>query len=253
MDLRLIQNVLAGRSEIAQWQVTERRSRRFERYLTFLKPESEREASSVRWQVWIALPPNPDGTQGEAGFTVTPVHGGPDLRVLLDAAVTSAQSAPNRAWKLPGPGDNGAAAGWRGGVVACNVAGGAATGAQMATATDFLADQQITRDPGQALHGNIALFGDAVHAAPWTRPSALELFASIDDRRLVNHRGLDLSERRTRCYAEFVLLHRGANGEESEYYDRCEAASLGELRLAERVADAADCLRDGAAAGPPPA
>ena len=253
MDLRLIQNVLAGRSEIAQWQITERRSRRFERYLTFLKPESEREASSVRWQVWIALPPNPDGTQGEAGFTVTPVHGGPDLRTLLAAAITSAASAPNRAWKLPGPGDTGAAAGWRGGVVACNVAGGAATGAQMATATDFLADQQITRDPGQALNANLALFSDAVHAAPWTRPSAIELFASIDDRRLVNHRGLDLSERRTRCYAEFVLLHRGANGEESEYYDRCEAASLGELRLAERVADAADCLRDGAAAGPPPA
>ena len=48
MDLRLIQNVLAGRSEIAQWQVTERRSRRFERYLTFLKPESEREAVHSR-------------------------------------------------------------------------------------------------------------------------------------------------------------------------------------------------------------
>lgn len=251
MDLRLIQNVLTARASIAQWQVTELRSRRHERYLTFLHPESEREAAAVRWQVWIALPEGEQG-QGEAAFTVTPAHGGPDLRQLLDQAERAARAAPNPPWSLPGPGEPGVAQAWHGGVVASHVAGGASTAAQMAVANDFLADQAVTRDPAAALDGAIAAFAGAAHAAPWVRPSALELFSRIEDRRLVNHRGLDLGERRTRCYAEFVLLHRPEGGDESEFYDRVEAQSIADLRLGERVAEAAACLRDGAAAGPPP-
>jgi hypothetical protein len=251
MDIRLIQNVLASRAGIAQWQVTELRSRRHERYLTFLKPEAEREASAVRWQVWIALPAE-DGMQGEAAFTITPVHGGHDLRHLLSEAELAAQAAPNPAWLLPGPGEPGVAQGWNGGVVACQVAGGGATGAKMATASDFLADQNVTRDPARALDGSLTAFADAVALAPWTRPSAIELFVRIEDRRLVNHRGVDLSERRTRCYAEYVLLHRPDGGEETEYYDQVEAQTLADLRLEERVAAAAACLRDGATAAAPP-
>lgn len=253
MDLKLIQNVLSSRNSLAQWQITELRSRRHERYLTFLKPESEREATAVRWQVWLALPAV-DGKQGEASFTVTPAHGGPDLRQLLATAEAAAGAAPNLAWRLPAPGEPGVALAWRGGVVACGVSGGAATGAQMATSSDFLADQSVTRDPGKALDGAATSFADAVRAAPWTRPSAIELFARIEDRRLVNHRGLDLNERRTRCYAEFVLLHRpdGA-AEEQEFYDQVEAQSLADLHLDLRVAEAAACLRDGAGAGAPPA
>ncbi len=251
MDLRLIQNVLATRHELAQWQVTELRSRRLERYLTFLQPESEREASSVSWRIWLAQPAE-DGKQGEASFIVTPAHGGPDLRALLDQAEASAKAAPNPAWRLPAPGDPGVSMSWRGGVVACQVGGGAATGAQMATASDFLADQVVTRDPARALDGAIAGFADAVRAAPWVRPSAIELFVRIEDRRLVNHRGLDLSERRTRCYAEFVLLHRPAGAaDEQEFYDHVEAQTLADLQLSTRVADAAACLRDGAAATSP--
>lgn len=250
MDLRLIQNVLASRSGIAQWQVTELRVRRHERYLTFLKPESEREAAAIRWQVWIALPPA-DEVQGEASFTVTPAHGGPDLRILLDQAEAAARAAPNPAWRLPAPGEPGVAQAWHGGVVASHVAGGASTAAQMAVANDFLADQSVTRDPGGALDASLGSFANAVASAPWVRPSAVELFSRIEDRRLVNHRGLDLSERRTRCYAEFVLLHRPDGGDEVEFYDRVEAQSLADLRLSERVAEAAACLRDGAAAGAP--
>lgn len=252
MDLRLIQNVLAARPALAQWQISELRTRRHERYLTFLRPESEREAAAVRWQVWIALAAV-DGKQGEATFTITPAHGGPDLRHLLAQAETSAAAAPNPAWKLPAPGGPGVAASWRGGVVGCEMANGAAAGAQMATSNDFLADQTVTRDPAKALNEAVASFSNAVDAVPWTRPSAIELFVRIEDRRLVNHRGLDLSERRTRCYAEFVLLHRPkAAGDEHEFYDRVEAQSLADLHLAKRVAAAAACLRDGAAAIPPP-
>lgn len=252
MDIRLIQNVLSVRPGIAQWQITELRSRRHERYLTFLKPESEREAAAVRWQVWISLPAV-EGMQGEASFTLTPAHGGPDLRQLLDQAETSARAAPNPAWRLPGPGEPGVAQGWHGGVVASHVGGGASTAAKMAVANDFLADQSVTRDPGGALDGQLNGFGAAVAAAPWVRPSAIELFSRIEDRRLVNHRGLDLSERRTRCYVEYVLLHRPDGGDEVEFYDRAEAQSLADLRLGERVAEAAACLRDGATAGLPAA
>lgn len=250
MDLRLIQNVLNDRAGIEQWQVTELRTRRLERYLTFLRPESEREAAAVRWQVWIALPAV-DGLQGEAAFTLTPAHGGPDLRQLLDQAVEAARSAPNPAWTLPGPGEPGVAHAWHGGIVASHVSGGASTAAQMAVANDFLADQSITRDPSGALDGQLGGFAAAVAAAPWVRPSAIELFSRIEDRRLVNSRDLDLSERRTRCYVEYVLLHRPAGGEEVEFYDHAEAQSLADLHLGARVAEAAACLRDGAGAGLP--
>lgn len=251
MDLRLISTLLAGRHGIAQWQVTELRSRRHERYLTFLRPDYDREAASTCWQVWLALPAD-DGRQGEASFTITPAHGAVDLRRILDRALASAADAPAPAWRLPAPGEPGVAQAWRGGVVACGLAGGAAAGAQMAVASDFLADQQLTRDPGRAVSAACDGFAAAVAAAPWCRPSAFELFARIEDRRLVNHRGLDLSERRTRCYAEFVLLHRPEGGEECEFYDRVEAQSLHDLDLAGRVAAAAACLRDGASASPPP-
>lgn len=252
MDLRLIQNVLSSRPGIAQWQVCERRSHRHERYLTFLRPESEREASAVRWDVWFALPAA-DDRQGEAACTVTPAHGGADLRLLLDQAEAAARAAANPAWRLPGPGEPGVAQAWRGGVVACSGDGGAAAGALLAIGQDALADQTVVRDPSTALAGAAEGFAAAVAAAPWTRPSALELFAEISDRRLVNHRGLDLAERRTRCYAEFALLHRGEDGEDREHYDRVEAQALADLRLGERVAAAAACLRAGAAAGAPPA
>jgi predicted Zn-dependent protease len=251
MDLRLIQNVLSGRSEVAQWQVTERRSRRHERYLTFLQPDAERETAAVRWQVWIALP-EADGRQGEAAFTITPADGGHELRTKLTQAIETARAALNPAWKLPGPGDPGVAVFRRGGSMASEVAGGAATAAQMAVATDFLADQQLVRDPVGALRSASDQFANAAQAVPWTRPSALELFGSVHDRRLVNHLGLDLSERRTSWYAEFVLLHRSSpDADEREFYDRVEAGTLAELRLGERVADAASCLRDGATASAP--
>lgn len=250
MDLRLIQNVLRSRGEVAQWQVTELRTRRHERYLTFLSTESERECAAVRWTVLIALPAAA-GRQGEASFTITPADGGVDLRHKLNEAITTAHAAANPAWNLPGPGDPGVAAGWKGGIVGSEVAGGAATAAQMAVNTDFLADQSITRDPGGALNAQAAAFADAVRAAPWTRPSALELFATVQDRRLVNHRDLDLSERRTRCYAEFVLLDQDTGDGGGEFYDRVEGAALAELDLPGRVAAAADCLHG--PADPPPA
>ncbi|MEK7412391.1 MAG: metallopeptidase TldD-related protein, partial [Planctomycetota bacterium] len=251
MDLKVIQNVLHARHDIAQWQVTELRVRRNECYLTFLKPESERETASVRWHIWIALPADGE-LQGEASCTITPADGGADLRTKLTSAIQTARAALNPAWSLPGPADPNVASFRRGGVVACEGDGGAAAGALLSVSTDFFADPHVVKNPRAALASRVTEFTNAVHACPWVRPSAIELFASIHDRRLVNHLGVDLSERRTRCYAEFVLLHRPDGGDEVEFYDHVEAASLAGLRLTDRVAEAASCLRDGATATAPP-
>lgn len=251
MDLRLIQNLLAARPQIAQWQITERRLRRLERYQVFLAPEAEREATRCEWRVWLALPAA-DGRQGEASFTVTPAHGNLELRAMLDAAVESAAAAPNPAWTLPGPGEPGVAVPTPRRVESC-AAGAAAGGAQLAVAHDHVADQRLLRDPRAAVDAAAEALAAAARPLPGVRASTGELFATIEQRRLVNHRGLDLAEQRTRCYAEFVLLHRPAHGDEVEFYDRVEAQSLDGLGLRQRLAEAAACLAEGARAAPPPA
>ncbi|MBA3708386.1 MAG: hypothetical protein H0W83_06175 [Planctomycetes bacterium] len=80
------------------------------------------------------------------------------------------------------------------------------------------------------------------------RPSTFEVFVTRSDRRLINHRGLDLYDRRSRVFVEFVLLHRPEGRDEVEFYDKCESSSVAGLRLGERVARAAVCVRDGAVA-----
>ncbi|MFM2090931.1 MAG: hypothetical protein RLZZ127_1420 [Planctomycetota bacterium] len=234
MDIELIGRVLSG-AGVAQWQVTERRSRRHERYLTFLRREHEREASAVRWDGWFALPAA-DGRQGEGSFTVGGGDTPADLRARLDAALAAAPAALMPAFRLPEPGGDGVAVPVEAGEA---VTGGAAVQPQRSGG----ADPALVANPGAALDRAEAAWGAAVAAAPWTRPSHLELFATVEDLRLRNHHGLDLRDRRTRTYAEFVLLHRPDGGREVEVLDRAEAADLAGLHLDRRTGDAAAGVR----------
>lgn len=223
---------LRSTTHAAQWQATEVRSTRHERYLTFLRPESEREVEATRWHIWLALPAQ-DGKQGEATFTLGAGDGVEALHERLRAALAAAEAAPNPAWTLP-------------------VAGAMDSAVQAADPAAF-ADRGVAGAPEAALDGLIRAYRDTAAAAPWVRPSTLELFATIEDRRLVTSGGLDLRERRTRLYAEFVLLHRPGSGDEVEFFDRGEASTADGLDLARRVSEAAACVRDGAAARPTPA
>ena len=223
---------LRSTARAAQWQATEVRSTRHERYLTFLRPESEREVEATRWQLWLALPAQ-GGKQGEATFTLGAGDGVEVLHERLRTALAAAEAAPNLAWTLP-------------------VAGAVDSAVQAADPAAF-ADRGVAGAPEAALDGLIRAYRDTAAAAPWVRPSTLELFATIEDRRLVTSGGLDLRERRTRLYVEFVLLHRPGSGDEVEFFDRGEAASADGLDLARRVTEAAACVRDGAAARPTPA
>lgn len=212
---------------VAQWQVTETVSVRHERYLTFLQVESERRASATRWQVWLALEPK-EGVHGEAGFTVGSSEDGDALVERMRAALDAAAAAPNRVWRLPAPGEPGTATPPADPAAGC--------------------DAGLLGDPGRVLDGLVAEYRDAMPAD--VRPSTLELFATISDRRLVNSRGLDLRDRSTRFYAEFVLLHKPAGRNEVEFFDRVQATLAADLSLARRVTDAAACVRDGAQAQP---
>jgi PmbA protein len=216
----------------SQWQVTEVHSTRHERYLTFLRPESEREVEATRWQVWLALPAQA-GKQGEASFTLGAGDGTDALAERLAAALAAAEAAPNPAWTLP--------------------IAGTPEAARQPDDPAALADRAVAAAPEAALERLARAYADAAAAAPWVRPSTLELFATIEDRRLVSSGGLDLRERSTSLYAEFVLLHRPERGDEVEFFDRGEAATADGLDLARRVAEAAACVRDGAAAQPTPA
>lgn len=212
---------------VAQWQITETVSVRHERYLTFLQVESERRASATRWQVWLALEPK-EGVHGEAGFTVGSSEDGDALVERMRAALDAAAAAPNRVWRLPAPGEPGTATPPADPAAGC--------------------DAGLLGDPGCVLDGLVTEYRDAMPAD--VRPSTLELFATISDRRLVNSRGLDLRDRSTRFYAEFVLLHKPAGRNEVEFFDRVEATLAADLSLARRVAEAAACVRDGALAQP---
>ncbi len=235
LDLAAITAAVRAHPKVAQWQVTQSRSTRCERYLTFLVIESDREAAATRWQVWLALAARDSAAgsqQGEASFTVGAGDDAATVSERLDTAVTAAASAANPAFQLPAPGERGVAV--------------------QPTSPAALADAAIIQDPTVAVDRLCRSYTDAVGACPWVRPSTLEVFVTRSERRLVNHRGLDLSDRRSRVFVEFVLLHRPDGGEEVEFYDKCEGSSLDDLRLAERVAHAARCARDGAIATPSP-
>jgi len=252
MDPVVVASVLRNQRDIAQWQVSQVRTVRHERYLTFLAVESEREARATRTTVWLALPAA-DGRQGEASFTLGAGDGAEDLRHRLGEALVTARAAQAPAWNLPEPdGDGVARTDTLAGLATSDVDGGGAVTAKLATAGG-LVDLSIANDGGAALARLADAVGEACRAAPWVRPSTLELFATVHDRRLINHQGLDLREQRTTCYAEFVLLHRpDGGGDEVEVYDRTEAAALADLRLPERIREAADGVRALAGAGAPP-
>ena len=252
MDPVVVASVLRHQPGIAQWQVTQVVSRRWERYLTFLAVESEREAQATRTTVWLALPAV-EGRQGEASFTLGSGDGADDLRQRLQEALQSAQTAQAPAWTLPEPLGEGVAIHDTFADLATSEAdGGAAMTAKLATAGG-LVDQAIANDGASALTRETEIVARACRTAPWVRPSTLELFATVHDRRLINHQGLDLRERKTSCYAEFVLLHRPENGgPEVEIYDRIEGSNLRDLRLGERIAEAAHGVRALAGAGTPP-
>jgi predicted Zn-dependent protease len=231
LDLAAIAGALRAHVKVAQWQITETASTRAERYLTFLEPESDREAAATRWQIWLALA-DAEQAQGEASFTLGAGDDQSALRERLETAVVAAASAVNPAFPLPTPGEP-----------------GVATPPVQPAA---LADAAIIADPAAAVDRLCGEYAAAVASCGWVRPSTLEVFVTRSDRRLVNHRGLDLRDRRTRVFVEFVLLHRPDGRDEVEFYDKCESSSLADLRLGERVAHAARCARDGATAAASP-
>ncbi len=228
MTLELLISALKAAPGVCQWQITEISESRHERYLTFLAVESERRAAATRWNVWLALNPEA-GLQGEAAFTLGSAEDSNALVERLTNALAAAAAARNPAWLLPAPGDAGTATPPTDPAAGC--------------------DGGLLADPVQVLDDLVATFQSAVPTD--VRPSTLELFATISDRRLLNHRGLDLRDRNTRLYAEFVLLHRPVGGKEAEFYDRVEATRAADLHLAERVTAAAACVRDGATASAP--
>ena len=234
MRLDLLLSALRAAPGVAQWRITETVERRYERYLTFLEVESERRTAATRWQVWLALESQAGATgsvHGEAGFTIGSSEDSDALVERVRTALDAAAAAPNPEWSLPAPGEAGTALPPSDPAASC--------------------DGGLLSDPDAVLDALVEEFSAAVPAA--VRPSTLELFATISDRRLLNHRGLDLRDRSTLLYAEWVLLYRPENRDEVEFFDRIEAARAIDLRLAERVAAAAACVRDGATAIAPTA
>lgn len=238
MRLDLLVSALRAAPGVAQWRITETIERRYERYLTFLAVESERRTAATRWQVWLALEAQagPTGAvHGEAGFTIGSAEDSDALVERVHTALDAAAAAPNPQWSLPSPGEPGTALPPSDPAAAC--------------------DGGLLSDPDAVLDALIAEFTAAVPSD--VRPSTLELFATISDRRLLNHRGLDLRDRSTLLYAEWVLLHCPAQhptpGDEVEFFDRIEATRAVDLGLGERVKAAAACVRDGATASAPTA
>lgn len=228
MTLEHLLAALKAAPGVDQWQITETVTVRHERYLTFLAVESERRAAATRWSIWLALGSR-DGRQGEASFILGSSEDTDALVERMRQALDAAASASNPAWQLPAPGMPGTA------VPPMDPAAGC--------------DAGLLAEPQRVLDDLVAEYTDAVPTE--VRPSTLELFATITDRRLLNHRGLDLRDRSTQLYAEFVLLHKPATGAEVEFFDRVEATRASDLRLGARVATAAACVRDGAHAAKP--
>ncbi|MBI3971699.1 MAG: hypothetical protein HY332_10465 [Chloroflexi bacterium] len=74
--------------------------------------------------------------------------------------------------------------------------------------------------------------------------SAAELFLRRTEIELRNSRGIHATAATTRVMTEFVLLAGGEGSEEAEHFRQIEVRRIGDLRLSESVAEAANFARD---------
>ena len=216
--LSKITDALAKR-KLTAWQVREGRRTSHQSFLALTERECRRQVDTQSWMVSIhQLRTGPQGpVLGLASFKISPPEM-PLLEQRIDEALFSAGLVTNQPFELP---EKGAAA-----------------------PEVELADPAI----GPTLMDE---FEDRLKAAiakeASIRLSAAEFFADRVELRLVNHRGLDVSQVETSLHTEFILLSRRGS-EEKEFIDRFTRRLSRDFKIEEEVAASAEQARAAAEA-----
>ena len=211
-----------GKRKLSGWQVRESRKNSYQSFLALTERECRRQVETLSWSVSLHQRRNGgDGRPvlGLSSFKITPPEL-PNLDRLLEEALFAASLVNNQPFELP---------------------------------TGELAPEVELEDPAvgpKLLDDFEDRLKGAVAREDRVRLSAAEFFTDRVQTRLVNHRGLDLSQTETILHTEFILLARGRDGER-EFIDRYTRRLSRDFQLEDEIRMSAQQARAASEAGLP--
>ncbi len=198
---------LQKQTVLSSWAISERQLRSTQLYEVFGKRESIRAVDATTYDVDLHVPISTDGTDrmGSIRIEIAPGETGIDTRIRR--AIESASVHGNRPFML--------------------------TEAGMVYPDFQSADPDIVTNPWQVIDDIHESLREEAAKAPDIRISSTEVFVKYLRQRLVNSRGLDVSQDYTDCLWEIVLFH-GRKPEESEFWAIFSRPQWRQLNIGEK-------------------
>lgn len=229
MALRLddVKAVLAA-AGLDAWQAVETRARSTERYTVFTRDEALRQVDTTRISVTVHVHHSLDGkpTLGESGFTLGNDADERELRAQLEGALERARLVHNQRYTLPAS---------------------APVGPPVENT-----DPGVVESAPALVDGLVGKLREAVAGHAGMELSSSEVFASYENQRVVNSRGLDVTRTSTDVMMEYVMLAGKAGSDEVEIYQSPRRRLAHLLDLKGDVERYVRYTQDGLTAGLPP-
>jgi len=214
---------LRARTDLRGWNVKQTVQRGAQLYAVSSGLEAAREVNTVDYRIEVLIDTGTveQHTCGQASVTVQP---GDDLERAIDEACLMASLVHNPPYSLPA----------------------------VADLPDVpLADAELQAAPLAALERLYARLAAAVAKHPQLRMTAAEVFGDEDTIRLVNSRGLDVTQVGTKVAIEWVLIGR-SDGQEVETFFETTRRRINDLDIEAEVERRAQYTLDLLAATAPP-
>jgi len=223
MDCHKIQDFLSRQKSVTSWELTRVNRVEHQRYLTMGEMESQRsvESENVYVRLYMERKENGKTVLGESGVSLNP---GDDFREHIKASMEMASLVANQPFPLPGPGGT-----------YLHVE----TRDYEAASNPFRTLDSINHEIRTACEEDIAL-------------SSAEIFVRESHLYFINSMGLDLHDKKTRIFVDFVLLTGESEKNEVESHGFKNVRFLRDLTIGEMVKEYARFARESLVARTPP-
>jgi PmbA protein len=223
MDCRKIQDFLARQKSVTSWELTRANRLENQLYLTMGEMESQRlvESENVYVRLYMERTENGRSVLGESGMTLNP---GDDFRGRIKASMEMASLVANQPFPLPGPGGTYAPV---------------ETYDLEAASNPSRTLDSISHEIRTACEEDITL-------------SSAEIFVRESHLYFINSLGLELRDKKTRIFVDFVLLTGDSEKSEVESHGFKNARFLCDLTIGEMIKEYARFARESLVAQSPP-
>jgi predicted Zn-dependent protease len=223
MDCRKIQDFLSRQKSVTSWELTRVNRMEHQLYLTMGERECQRSIESENVYVRLYMERMEDGKKvlGESGVTLSP---GDDFRNCIKASMEMASLVANEPFPLPAPG---------------GIYRQVETYDYDAASNPLRTLDSISNQILASCEEDIAL-------------SSAEIFVRESHLYFLNSLGLELRDKKTRIFADFVLLTGGSEKDEVESHGSRNVRFVRDLAVGGMVQEHARFARDALLAQTPP-